>query len=135
MKGLVFWLGFILIGAHAMSETHGVLYDIWPEIDIKKVDLFWSSSYKYAISIHWYIKMLFDDLFVVVCFYVMAKIAAQYSFKLFAICSVYMVYHIVDVICFLYNYKQTTEIYYALVICSSVSTIVLITPNKMKIVR
>lgn len=135
MNRLIAILGFVLIGAHILTEVHGFIYDVFPKINEMNVDLFWSKDFKLKLNLHWYIKMLSDDLFVVICFYVMAKIAAQYSFKLFLICGIYMMYHVIDAFCFMYNYKQTTEIYYALVLCSSAATLILITPSKMKIVK
>lgn len=127
---LVTVVGILLIIAHVLTEVHGFAWDLWPEINAINLDLFWSSSFKLKISLHWWIKYLCDDFFIVICFFVMAKISYQYSVRIYMICLVYFLYHIADSICFMYNYKQDRTIYSILLYCSIASTLILISPEK-----
>lgn len=124
------WIGVILIAIHFIAEAHGFIWDFWPQIDDVKLDLFWSSSFKMKLSLHWWLKDLGDDAFMIVVFYLMARIAYQYSIKLYFICLIYMLYHIADALCFMYNYKQDRAVYWALFYSSALAVLILIWPNE-----
>jgi hypothetical protein len=55
-----------------------------------------------------------------------ARIAYKVSYPLFLIASVYFLYHVADMLLFMYNYKQTGAIYFVLALVSTVSVILLL---------
>ena len=134
---LVKLVGVVFILGHLLSEVHGFLWDLYPEIETVKVDLFWSSKFHMQLQIQWYIKTLFDDFLYVLILFAFAKSVLERSVKLYMICIVFMIYHMADIFCFMYNYKQDRLIYWALGWCSTAATVILILPqeNKMKMVK
>lgn len=133
MRKLTIIAAILLIAGHIMTELHGFAFRLWPEINSLKVDLFWSSTYhNKEVSVQWYIKMLLDDFLYVILLFVMAKIALEYSVKLYLICIIYMLYHVADILNFMYNYKQSWNNYLALLYFSTAATVILILPAREK---
>jgi hypothetical protein len=132
MKQLVIILGIILIVGHLLTEVHGIIYDIYPKINTINLDLFWKKNFHFDLSLHWWIKDLCDSMLLIIVFFVMAKIAYQYSYTLFLISVIYMIYHVIDLCLFMYNYKQTKEIYWVLLAATIASTGLLIFHKRKK---
>lgn len=130
MKKLTVISGLFLIVGHFMTELHAFLFKLFPQINTIKKDLFWSRDYHNTdVSIQWFLKMLLDDSLYVVILYLMARIALEFSVKLYLICIVYMLYHVADMINFMYNYKQDWNNYLALLYFSTFATLILIAPH------
>jgi len=130
---LIKLVGVVLIAGHILSEVHGFIWDIYPQIETIKMDLFWSRSFRMLLPVQWYIKTLFDDTLYILILYAFAKSVIERSVKLYMICIIFMLYHAADMICFMYNYKQDRLIYWALVWCSTASVLVLILPRESKL--
>lgn len=62
----------------------------------------------------------------------MAKISLQFSRKFFLISCVYFLYHALDLLMFLYDYKQTYLIYWSSLAATSAAVIFLVWPVKEK---
>ncbi len=125
-------VGILFIVGHIMTETHGFLYHFYPKSETIYLDLFWSSSFKLKLNVLWYFKTFFDDGLLVLILYSVARMVYERSIKLYMIAIIYMLYHIVDIFCFMYNYKQTWEIYWALLYASTAATLILIIPHREK---
>lgn len=116
---------------------HGFIWDVYHDIEKIKLNLFWSKDCDVQLHAQTYIKTIFDDFLCVLIFYAFAKMSLERSMKVYMISVVWMLYHIADIFCFLWNYKQDRLIYLALTWCMVGTTIILILPkeNKMKMVK
>lgn len=118
-----------LIIGHVLTEAHSLVSLLFPESANMEVNWFWQKI-DFKINILWWIKLITDDLLWCIVFFVMALIAKQYSLRLYFIVSVYFFYHVIDLFLFMYNYKQTTLVYWGLLAATIISTIALIWPIK-----
>lgn len=118
-----------LIIGHVLTEAHSLVSLLFPESANMEVNWFWQKI-DFKINILWWIKLITDDLLWCIVFFVMALIAKQYSLRLYFIVSVYFFYHVIDLFLFMYNYKQTTLVYWGLLGATIISTIALIWPIK-----
>ncbi len=132
MKGLAIILSVLLILSHALTEVHSLILFLWPETEHISIDWFWSPTYHMDLNILWYIKMSMDDICWCTTFFVMAKIAYRYSFKLFLIACIFFGYHVIDTVLFWYNYKSSYFVYYFLLGMVIISVLILILPMRKK---
>lgn len=131
-----------LIVVHLLSGGHSFLNRFWPKwinndcAEIRPctcADFFWSPWYHNTnVSSQWALKMLFDDfLYVVVCL-VAARIIVHESVKLYFIFLVWMLYHVADIILFMWDYKQS-EIQQPIMLYAGIAaTLILLVPYKEK---
>lgn len=125
----------VLISAIA-TETHSFLAALYPPLKegIKK-DLFWSADFKMEIDVLWYIKMIFDNLFIMTILFVGAALSFYTSKKLFYIFSIFLFYNMVDFFSFCWNFKQTTGMYWVFLLCAAAAVLMIIfKQNKMRAV-
>lgn len=105
----------MLIASAVATEIHSFLAAKFPELTkgegIKK-DLFLSPSFKMDIDILWYIKMIFDNLFLLVILFVGSLISYHISKKLFYVFTIFLMYNIIDFFSFCWNFKTTTGMYW-----------------------
>lgn len=123
-------MAILLIFSTACTETHAFILDHFPESYNIKVDAFFSPTYKNTVNVLWLIKMIFESLHIIAIFLILMQLAT--SMRMFLIFTVYFLYNVLDFFLFMWNFKETTEIYYGLVICSSIAVLFLIFSNKYK---
>jgi hypothetical protein len=126
MRRLVIVLCLLLIFGHVLTEVASVLTRIWPEAMNQKVNLFWRGGFD--MELYWYIKMSADDLLFTISFFVMSKIAYQYSFRLFLVCVVFFVYHLIDSLMFWYDFKTSHWFYWTMIVSVICTVMFLILP-------
>lgn len=133
---LVKLIGCSLMIGHILAELHGYMGDIWHDMNKIMVDWFWSPYFKMQLSIQWFVKTWFDDALYIFILYAFAKTVIDRSMKAYLIICMWMLYHLADMVCFMWDYKQSRYIYSALLWCCVFSTFFLILPkeNKMKMV-
>lgn len=122
-------MGIALIVSHLLTEAHSILLWAWPKASTFDVHWFWSNI-DFKINILWWVKLTVDHIMQIVLYFIMAKIANQYSKKLFLIICVYFFYHFIDLLLYFYNYSQTVWVYWSLLACTIGATIILIRPIK-----
>lgn len=132
MNKLVNLIAVLLIVFLILTELHSIVDAIWPEFAQRKHDLFLSPSFHMQLSVQWYLKFAFDDLFLIVLAFVGAKVAARYSYRLFLVMWVIFGYFVFDLISFFWNYKSSFRAYWAVLAFAVIGIILLIWPRKKK---
>lgn len=126
MNRKVIILSVLLIIGHILTELHSFIFKVYPQTYSLEYDLFLSPSYKMKINFLWYIKMVFDNLLILIVFFVLAKIALSYSRGLFYVVVIYIFYHIADFLSFVWDYKSSHGIYWFLLACTTASVLTVI---------
>jgi hypothetical protein len=80
-------------------------------------------------------KFMADDLLTIGIYYIMAQMAKMIHKTLFYIISVFLVYHVIDALLFIWDFKRTYGIYWLLVLSSTATVLVLLRTDKMKLVK
>lgn len=125
MKVKILLIGIVLIVAHLLTELHSVVYALDPKAANSEVDLFLSPQFQFKLSVQWYLKMMFDDLLVVVISFIAAHFARDHSYVLFWILTIFAYYHIIDLFLFFWNYKRTVAVYWFLGAASTTGVVLL----------
>lgn len=131
------WLTLILLFGTISTEAHSFLQHFYPETLEIQYSLWLSPFFeKFYLSVIWYIKMLFENLLLVIIFFVAINLRSGYSDKMFYIFCINIMYHIFDFISFIWNYKETYQLYWALLLIMTISELIIIfgKRNKLKIV-
>lgn len=129
MKRLIIGLSLLLIFGHCITELASILNNIWPDVMNKKVYWFFEDKKDLQpMELYWYIKSTTDDLLWCITFFVLTKIAYQYSFKLFIVGSIFFLYHFIDAVMFWVNYKTSYWLYWSLLATIVLSIVFLILP-------
>lgn len=127
-------LSVILFVSHLVTEFHSFVFT--EKLLNTKLDLFLSPSFHYELSVIWYIKMLTEILQRIGILYVLGMVSKVISIKFFQVSVVWMVYNIADFLSFIWNYKETAEMYWALLFASTISIYFLIfTKDKNNILK
>lgn len=129
MRRIVITLVVLLITGHLLTEAASIASMISPALMEQKVNLFYTGGFE--MERWWYVKMTCDDLLLVITYFCLARIAYQYSIKLFMIACVFTLYHTIDGYMFWYNYKQSHWLYWALLASVILSILLLILPFKV----
>lgn len=139
-------LTLFLIIAHLQLETAYVMEHI-PALKSyvnEYIDPFISEQYVFpviegqpaGIQRKWWIKYCCNDLYRIIVFFVMCKVALSYSFMLFRVCLLFFLYQVVDHIMLWWNYRSSGWIYlmtYATIFLGILS--MLLPENKKAIVK
>lgn len=133
MKRLIVLIGLLLIIGHVLTEAYIIVWKINPNSSkIMADDFFFDKSAKPGVSVLWYMKGMADNfLYCCLCF-AFAKIAYQYSRKLFLLGCVFFAYHVIDMLCFMYNYSNTRWFYLMMLGIDIVAVLFLIFTNERK---
>lgn len=107
-----------------LTELHSFVLSIFPQTYDLKIDYFFSPTFKLNLRLLWYIKMNTDDLLKLILFTILI-LTTKSKFLLHIYC-IYFVYFVIDSFLFLWNFKETYEIYWILLICSIVSVLFII---------
>jgi hypothetical protein len=115
MKRFSIILGVGVIVSLVFTEAHSLFRLIDPLSADKPLDLFLSPSFHMQLPFQWYLKMTFDDLFLIVITFTAAIVARRYSFKMFSLFCLVFIYKAIDVFLFWWNYKISFATYYVLI--------------------
>lgn len=132
MKRLSIILGIGIIVSLIATEFHSMLYLCSPKVAGRDIDLFVSPKYKMQLPVQWYMKMTFDDLFVIVLSFSAAAATYRYSYRIFLIFCCVFAYKVTDMILFWWDYKTSYTVYYMLVFAVILLILFLILPIEKK---
>lgn len=120
----------ILAAIHIFQEVPSMLKDAWPKYWTEMIDPYWSPWFQLKVERCWYFKDITDDIQQIGTYYSFCKIALQYSVAAFIIILIYLCYHIVDAIFYLWNFKQSHVIYWDLLWYAIILQRIAIAPSK-----
>lgn len=133
MRRLTIILALGLIVIHLLAEAHSFVWTFFPNINDEQLNLFLKPHFDLKISVHWYIKMLMDGFYDVCLIAIICALAKQLSYPLFLVSFFYLIYRITDLFLFMWNYKQTSEIYIALAAVSTAAAIIVLMTKYKKL--
>lgn len=107
----------------ALTELHAYVLSIFPKTMNMEVDYFLSPKFKMNLRLLWYLKMNTEDLLRLNMFVILILLAPS-RFLLYIFC-IYFGYFLIDSFLFIWNFKESAEIYRWLLI-ASVLTILII---------
>lgn len=117
MKSFTIIICVLLIFGHLLLES-GALLQMYNDYRLAYVDPFLSSDYQWydknGISIYHWVQMNCVEFLWCVTFFVLTKVAYQYSFRLFLVGSVFFLYHVIDWFMLWWDYKTSNLFYYFL---------------------
>lgn len=134
-------LAIILILAYVGSEAAEIMQRLWPWLSGVKVQPFIAYDWPHdqeGINLLWWVKYNTDALLSLVIVFVLARVAKEYSFRVFKVAAILCVYHVFDWFMLWYDYRQSHWYYYAVAAFYSVAVIRLLWPmrkDKAKIVE
>jgi len=114
-------LSILVLVFFIIPLTHSFLF----KYENVLIDSWLCPSFHYKITVLWYIKMLTESMQWIASLAVAAYIAKIVSETLFYVFSGCMVYKIVDLMSFIWNFKETAEVYWAMILLLSFSVYVL----------
>jgi hypothetical protein len=134
MRRRYYTIVILLVAAHLLTELHTFMMWVKPETITMYVDR-WFIKPGFSVdhlSILWYFKMIEDSLLIAAvmfsgacqanaCNYETYLQWQRYSFRLYLIWSIYFLYHIFDLVMFMYNYKSSYWLYIT-ALCLSTSS-------------
>lgn len=132
MRGKVIFINVLLIVFHFLTESHSVVSTINKEFGDRTFDLFIDSDYHRQLAVKWYLKMNFDSLLVLVILFLWHKTAAYQSRRLFFTLAIWVLYHMIDLALFWWNYKSSWPTYWAMLAVAISLTIIILAPIKEK---
>lgn len=138
MKKQLIWISIVLLVSHLLLETSEIIERIWPSLKSMYVYPVISSSFqpewytKSGINILWWVKYNSDDIVWCISYLTMARIAFEYSFRLFLIIGLFFLYHVADTLMLWWNFKSYHWFYWIVIGIIIVSVIIIIYPVKNK---
>jgi hypothetical protein len=102
----------LLCTARVIPYSAVLLYWAFPSWSLQKVDLFLSPSYHNSMVLTWWIKYLCNDIELLLIAYAFCKVCAQVSNYLFLVSVIFLGYHLLDVLMFLWNFKRYDLFYF-----------------------
>ena len=128
-KDEIIFLSVILFVSHLVTEFHSFVFS--DKLLNTNIDLFLCPSFKMELSVVWYIKMLSEIIQKIGILYVLGVVSSKVSKKFFNISVVWMCYNIADFLSFIWDYKETSEMYWFLLSASLISIyLVIFTKDK-----
>lgn len=107
----------LLIFGHGLLES-GALLQRYNNYTPVYIDPFWSPDYKWfdqkGISFYHWVQMNCVEFLWCTTFFVLAKVAYKYSFRLFLIGCVFFIYHVIDWFMLWWDYKTSYLFYWFL---------------------
>lgn len=140
MKKITIFLSVLLILGHLSGEAWRLFYWIFDGKDIY-FDPFLDPNYSFpeepgrpdgTINLYWWVKYISDDFLWCITFFVMAKIAVMFSYRMFIVACVFFAYHVFDIANFLWNFKQYPWIYAAVYSAAILAIVGLFMPEKKR---
>lgn len=125
------WVTILVIGT-ILPEVQGLL----PEhIRAKVVHIFLKPGFipPYDVTFSWWLKMLLDDFNLIVIFFVLAKLSR--GTRLFYPALILFLYHVVDAFMMVWDFKQSYDIYWVLLVSSIIPIFILLRKRTLKMVK
>ena len=113
-KRNIFYCCLILCVAFFLPEVGSILSFPFPWIKTHMSDLFLSRTFKYKIQDYWYIKETCEDCKEILITLVTVKLAAKYSDFLFTATLILLVYSIIDLGMWWWNYATSVFSYWCI---------------------
>lgn len=133
MRGLTIISTVILGVGHLLTEG-GTFSWVTSGKQPVYVQPFLSPSYKWydpnGIDLHWFIKYVTTDLLFCMTFFVLAKIAYRFSFRLFLIGITWFLYHCFDLFMLWWNFKTSYWLYLITYVAITATIVSLFVPEK-----
>ena len=101
----------LVIAGHVFTYMAAVIIRVWPEWSRVNVDCFWSPSFHMKMERAWYIQFGGQGLCDIITYYLLAKIAANFSDALFVVFLIFFGYHIIDFLMFWWDFNTQFYIY------------------------
>lgn len=117
------WIVISLIFFVSLTELHSFVYKLFPETYDIEVDYFLSPNFKLNLRLLWYLKMNTEDLLRLNLFVILILLAP--SRRVLWVFSIYFVYFVIDFFLFLWNFKETAEIYWFLLAATVLSILII----------
>lgn len=113
-------LSILLIFGHYQLETSEILEKKYPWMAETYINPFWDDDYVFpviegqpaGIRLTWWIKTVTDDVLWIIAFFIMCAVTRHYSFRLFRVCALWLLFHFVDAIMLWWNYRSEHWCYY-----------------------
>jgi hypothetical protein len=132
MRKKVILINVSLLLFHFLTESHSLVSTISKDFGDQPYDFFLSSDFKMQLPIKWYLKMNFDSLLVLVILFLWGKTALYHSRRLAYTLGIWVVYHMLDLWFFWFDYKSSWATYWVMLVFSAILIIVLSIPVKEK---
>jgi hypothetical protein len=123
-KNEIIFLSVMLFVSHLVTEFHSFIFS--EKLLNTNLDLFLCPSFNMELSVIWYIKMLSEIIQKIGILYVLGVVGNKVSKKFFNVALVWMIYNVIDFLSFIWNYKETSEMYWVLLSASLVSIYLII---------
>lgn len=137
MKKFTVIICVFLIFGHLMLEA-GAAYQKLNDYKPLHINPFLSGSYEFydkkGISAYWWLQLNCIEFLWCTTFFILAKIAYQYSFRLFLVGFIFFLYHLIDWFMLWYDYKTSVLFYWFLNTAVVIAIIVLFLPDKKQAV-
>lgn len=126
----------VILGAgHLLTEAGTVSYKLSGGEPVY-VNPFLSPSYKWydpkGIDLHWFIKYVTTDFLFCLAFFVLAKVAYRFSFRLFLVGFIWFVYHCIDLFMLWWDFKTSYWLYIVMYAAVTGTIISLFVPEKQQ---
>lgn len=138
MKRKLIWVAIVLIFSHLLLELSWIIEKLKPELTTVYIKPVVSSNFhpewyvKGGMNYLWWVKYNCDDIVWCITFATMARIAYSFSFRLFMIVVMFLIYHVADFIMLWWDFKSSHWMYIVLNIIIVISVIMIIWPVKNK---
>lgn len=138
MKRKIIWVSIVLILSHLLLELSEIMERIWPHLATVYIKPIISSSFtpdwyvNNGFNYLWWVKYNCDDLVWCISFLTMARIAYEFSFRLFCIVGMFFIYHVLDIIMLWWDYKTSHWMYWLLNVIIIISVVIILYPIKNK---
>jgi len=120
-----------------MGEIPTALGLVFPQMAYIKINPWLDRSYvfygdKDGIYMLWFLKALFNELTDVATFFVIAKVAYQFSYRLFLIAWIFFGYQVFDAVMLWVNYKTSYWMYWVLNAVIIAGVVIIFLPEKKR---
>lgn len=109
-------LTFLLLFGTWATEAQSFMQHFWPKTLDITYSLWLQPSFIFQLSVVWYIKMLSENLLMLISFFLLTQFRNGFSKRMFYIAVINVCYHTFDFISFLWNYKETYLAYWILLL-------------------
>lgn len=110
------WLTLLLLFGTWATEAHSFMQHFYPKTLDITYSLWMQPSFEFQLSVVWYIKMLSENLLMLISFFLLTQFKNGISKRMYYIVAINAAYHVFDFISFIWNYKETYLSYWILLI-------------------
>lgn len=123
----------LLIIGHLQLETSEVLAKVWPGFSSVKVKPFINYQWPHdaeGIPLDWWVKYCTDSMLFVIVFFVLCRVAMEYSYRLFRVSAILFVYHLFDHFMLWYNYRTSHWAYWVFIVAVVACVVAMFLPDR-----